>query len=95
MTKLIRESLVLLYLFFKYLFYIGIGFPGGSVVKKQTKKIHLAVQETWVRSLGRNNPLAKEMVTHSSVLAWRIPWREKLGGLQSIGLQKRSTILSD
>ena len=94
MTKLIRESLVLLYLFFKYLFYIGIGFPGGSVVKKQ-KNIHLPVQETWVQSLGRDNPLAKEMATHSSVLAWRIPWREKPGGLQSIGLQKRSTILSD
>ena len=64
------------------------------MVKKQ-KNIHLPVQETWVQSLGRDNPLAKEMATHSSVLAWRIPWREKPGGLQSIGLQKRSTILSD
>ena len=41
--------------------------------------------ETWVRSLGREDPLEKEMATHSSILAWRIPWMEELGGLQSIG----------
>ena len=40
-----------------------------------------AVQETWVRSLGQEDPLEKEMATHSSVLAWRIPWMEKPGGL--------------
>ena len=38
-----------------------------------------AMQETWVRSLGEEVPLEKEMATHSSVLAWRIPWTEKLG----------------
>ena len=41
--------------------------------------------ETWVRSLGREDPLEKEMATHSSTLAWRIPWREEPGGLQSVG----------
>ena len=41
--------------------------------------------ETWVRSLGREDPLEKEMATHSSILAWRIPWTEKPGGLQSTG----------
>ena len=41
--------------------------------------------ETWVRSLGREDPLEKEMATHSSILAWRIPWTEELGGLQSTG----------
>ena len=44
--------------------------------------------ETWVRSLGREDPLEKEMVTHSSILAWRIPWTEKPGRLQSMGLQR-------
>ena len=42
------------------------------------------MQETWVRSLGREDPLEKEMATHSSTLAWRIPWREEPGRLQSV-----------
>ena len=44
-----------------------------------------AMWETWVRSLGREDPLEKEMATHSSILAWRIPWAEEPGGLQSTG----------
>ena len=44
--------------------------------------------EMHVRSLGREDPLEKEMVTHYSILAWRIPWPEKLDGLQSMGLQE-------
>ena len=47
-----------------------------------------AVQETTVRSLGWEDPLEKGMATHSSILAWRIPWTEKPGGLQSMGLQR-------
>ena len=47
-----------------------------------------AMQETWVRSLGREDPLEKEMATHSSVLAWKIPWTENPGRLQSIGSQR-------
>ena len=47
-----------------------------------------AVQETRVRSLGREDPLEKEMATHSSILAWRIPWTEEPGGLQSMGSQE-------
>ena len=43
-------------------------------------------QETWVESLGREDPLEKEMVTHSSTLVWKIPWTEDPGGLQSEGL---------
>ena len=46
-----------------------------------------AMRETWVRSLGYEDPLEREMATHSSTLAWKIPWREELGRLQSIGLQ--------
>ena len=46
-----------------------------------------AMQETWVRSLGWEDPLEEEMTTHSSILAWRI-WTEEPGGLQSMGLQR-------
>ena len=48
----------------------------------------LPIQETWVLSLGLEDPLEEEMATHCSILAWRIPWTEGLGGLQSMGLQK-------
>ena len=46
------------------------------------------MQETWVRSLGQEDALEKEMVTHSSTLAWKIPWMEERGRLQSMGLQR-------
>ena len=59
------------------------GFPGGSVVKNPP-----AMQETGIRSLGQEDPLEEGMATHSSILAWRIPWTEELGGLQSMGSQK-------
>ena len=45
-------------------------------------------KETWVQSLGQEDPLEKEMATHSSILAWKIPWTEEPGRLQSIGLQR-------
>ena len=59
------------------------GFPHGSVVKNPP-----AMQKTWVQSLGLENPLEKEMETHSSILAWKIPWTEEPGGLQSMGSQR-------
>ena len=46
------------------------------------------MRETWVRSLGQKDPLGKEMATHSSILAWGIPWAEEPGGLQSMGSQR-------
>ena len=46
------------------------------------------MQKSQVQSLGREDPLEKRMATHSSILAWRIPWTEEPGGLQSIGLQR-------
>ena len=46
------------------------------------------VQETWVRSLGREDPLGEDVATHSSILAWRIPWTEEPGGIQSMRLQR-------
>ena len=54
----------------------------------QTVKNPPAMRETWVRSLGWEDPLEKGMATHSNVLAWRIPWTEGPGGLQSMGLQR-------
>ena len=62
-------------------------YPRSSLVAQRLK--HLPpMWETQVRSLGREDPLEKEMVTHSSILAWRIPWTEKLGRLQSMGSQR-------
>ena len=60
------------------------GFPCGSQMVKNL----LAIQETWVQSLGQKDPLEKEMATHSSILAWRIPWTEQPGRLQSMGSQR-------
>ena len=54
-----------------------------------------AMQETLVRSLGQEDPLEKEMATHSSILALEIPWREEPGGLQPLGSQKSQTRLSN
>ena len=61
----------------------------------QTVKNLLAMQETWVRSLGQEDPLEEGMATHSSILAWRIPWTEEPGGLQSMGVPKSRTRLSN
>ena len=47
-----------------------------------------AVWETWFQSLGQEDPLEKEMTTHSSILAWKILWEEERGRLQSVGLQR-------
>ena len=59
----------------------------ASLVAQRLK--HLPpMWETWVRSLGWEDPLEKEMATHSSILAWRIPWTEEPGGLQSTGSQR-------
>ena len=51
-------------------------------------KILLSVQETWVQFLDWEDPLEEGMATHSSILAWRIPWTEEPGGLQSMGSQR-------
>jgi len=59
------------------------------------QQIHLPMQETEVQSLDQKDPLEKEMTTHSRILAWKISWTEKPGGLQSIELQKSRTGLSN
>ena len=63
----------------------GWGFPGGSLVENPPA---MPVQETWVRSLGWEDPLEKEMATHSSILTWEIPWTEEPGRLQCIESQR-------
>ena len=67
-----------------------LAFLGQLVVKNPAAR-----QETWVRYLGQEDPLEKEMATHFSILAWEIPWTEKLGQLQSMKLEKSRTQLSD
>ena len=54
----------------------------------QTVKHLPAMWETWVQSLGWEDPLEKAMATHSTILAWRIPWTEEPDGLQSMGLER-------
>ena len=60
----------------------------GASLVPQSAKNPLAPQKIQVRSLGQENPLKKEMTTHSSILAWEIPWTEEPGGLQSMELQE-------
>jgi len=65
---------------------LGLGFSGGSAVKNPPPMQE--TQETMVQSLGQEDPLEEGMATHSSILAWEIPWTEEPGGLQSLGLQR-------
>ena len=60
---------------------------GASLVVQIEKNLP-AMQEAWARSLGQEDPLEKRMVTSSSILAWRIPWTEETGRLQSMGSQR-------
>ena len=62
-------------------------FLRASLVAQRLKRLP-AMREVWVRSLGREDPLEKEMATPSSILAWRIPWTEESGRLQSMGSQR-------
>ena len=62
----------------------------ASLVVQRLKRLP-AVWETWVQSLGQEDPLEKKMATHSSILAWRIPWIEEFGGLQSTGCKESDT----
>ena len=66
--------------------YVLFGLPGGTVVKNPPANIE--EQEAQIRSLGQEDPLEKEMETHSSTLVWRIPWTEEPGRVQSMGLQR-------
>ena len=63
----------------------------ASLVAQMVKNLP-AMQKTWVQSLRQKDPLEKEMATHSSILAWRIPWTKKPGGLQSMGSQSQTRL---
>ena len=69
----------------------GIGHPfqysWASLVAQMVKNLP-AMWETWVQSLGQEDPMEEDMATHSSILAWRIPWAEEPGRLQSMGSQR-------
>ena len=65
----------------------------ASLVAQRVKRLP-AMQETWVQSRRQEDPLEKEMATHSSTLAWRIPWMEEPGGLQSIALSLQLCVSS-
>ena len=66
---------------------LSICYYGASLVTQMVKNLP-AIQEAQVQSLGQEDPLEKGMATHFSTLAWRIPWTEEPGGLQSMGLQR-------
>ena len=71
---------------FKYFLSSYLGFPGG--IRNRESTCQFRRHETWVQSLGLEDSLEEEVVTHSSILAWRIPRTEESGRLQSIGLQR-------
>ena len=89
-TNSLFKISILVTIHFVFIYSSSIDFPGGSVVKNPPAK-----QETQVLSLGWENSLEKEMTIHSSILAWRIPWSEEHGGLQSMGSQVTQTLFSD
>ena len=70
-----------------YIIAINLLYNRASLVAQRLRRLP-AMRETLVQSLGREDPLEKEMATHSSTLAWRIAWTEEFGGLQSMGSQR-------
>ena len=68
-------------------FYVTYAYNRTSLVSQTVKNLPV-MRETWVRSLGREEPLEKKMAMHSNILAWRIPWTEEPGGPQSMGSQR-------
>ena len=70
-------------IYFIFLYLSGMASPVAQTIKRLP-----TMRETWVRSLGREDPLEKEIATHSSILAWKIPWTEEPGRLQSVGSQR-------
>ena len=76
------------------LFNVNMTASQASLVAQTVKRLS-AMQETWVRSLGWEDPLEKETAAHSSILAWKIPWTTEPGRLQSMGVAKSQTRLSN
>lgn len=70
---------------------LRLDFQGGAIGKELVCQCRR--HETWVQSLGPEDPLVKGVATHSSILAWRIPWTEEPSGLQSMGSHKESDMI--
>ena len=85
-----HEFFFLLALIFNYLLFLGWRIIPVPSLRAQSVKSLLAVQETWVQSLGEEDPLEKGMATHSSILAWKIPWTEAPSGLRSMQWQSQT-----
>ena len=64
--------------------YVNLSLTSGTSLMAQTVKRLPTMRETWVQSLGQEDLLEKELATHSSILAWKIPWREEPGRLQAV-----------
>ena len=71
----------------KHGLHLKTGFTWTSLVAQTVKRLS-TMRETWVRSLGWEDPLEKEMAIHSSTIAWKVPWTEEPGRLQSMGSQR-------
>ena len=85
----ISKSLLWAYFFlYKFHFKFSILFFNMTSLVAQMVKRLSTIQETWVRSLGREDPLEKEMAIYSSTIAWKLPWTEEPGRLQSMGSQR-------
>ena len=67
--------------------HLSFGVSSDPAVAQMVKNL-FAMQDAWVRSLSQEDPMEKGMATNSSILAWRIPWREEPGGLQSLGSKR-------
>ena len=81
------KYIVVIYVCMSFLFYIKSSFISDFLVAQMVKQLPI-MRETQVQSLGREDLLEKAMVTHSSILAWKIPWTEKSGRLQAMGSQR-------
>ena len=85
------------FFFFIFLFYFltlqycHFTFESASLIARLVKNLP-AMQVSWVRFLGREDTMEKKMATYSSILAWKFPWTEEPGGLQSMGLQELDTV---
>ena len=85
----ISKSLLWAYFFlYKFHFKFSILFFNMTSLVAQMVKRLSTMRETWVQSLGREDPLEREMAIHSSTIAWKLPWTEEPGGLQSMGSQR-------
>ena len=86
-TDSVFDMIIWLFFIFSFLIWYFMELYWVSLAAQRLKRLP-EMWDTWVQSLGREDPLEKEMATHSSILAWRIPWTEEPDGLQSMGSQR-------